>query len=196
MANDPYYHDTPVLRFEWAGWETDTYRLSQNGWDVSVQKDLYRKELNIAIKHQISGFLGLSGRIDFDYWEYREKLFRGEYGGSKFDGRALRMNMSQDDVLHRYVEIPSISEISFSPVDVTPRAYEMKTITIEDIKREIPFHTIENCRDNIYLEKASMADILKTALSKQVPMQKEIRERMYMDELRAKSKIQAKLRLI
>lgn len=55
------------VKVYWDGWETDTYRLQQNGWDLSVDQDPYRTEMRMVIRNQTHGFIGQTNGIPYHH---------------------------------------------------------------------------------------------------------------------------------
>lgn len=55
------------LRLQWAGWETTTQRLQQQGWQLSAEQDFYGNRMRIAMKHDGMNLLAMTPSFDFHY---------------------------------------------------------------------------------------------------------------------------------
>jgi hypothetical protein len=51
----------------WMGWETDTYKLQQNGWELSMDQDYCNERMRLAIRHREEGFIGQTNDIPMFY---------------------------------------------------------------------------------------------------------------------------------
>lgn len=60
------------LRLHWAGWETDTYRLQQGGWQLSADQDVAARRMRLMMQHSAMRMQALTDRIEFDYWQARD----------------------------------------------------------------------------------------------------------------------------
>jgi hypothetical protein len=69
LAGYPPRH--PILsqpiRLHWAGWETTTLKLQQNGWDLSASEEPYDGSMAIAFRHESSRVRGMSRMEQFNY---------------------------------------------------------------------------------------------------------------------------------
>jgi hypothetical protein len=57
------------LRLHWAGWETNTARLQQAGWQLSAEQDFYQDRMRIAMRHQGMNLMAMTPRFDFRFQE-------------------------------------------------------------------------------------------------------------------------------
>ena len=64
--NNPGLLSQPV-RLYWNGWESNTYKLQNNGWELSAMQDTQNNKMQIAFRHVQAGVRGMSENIDFDY---------------------------------------------------------------------------------------------------------------------------------
>ena len=55
------------MRLHFAGWETDTYRLQQNGWQLSAVEHIYNDSMQIAFQHQEYRMRGITNMIRREY---------------------------------------------------------------------------------------------------------------------------------
>jgi hypothetical protein len=57
------------LRLHWAGWETNTARLQQAGWQLSAEQDFYGNRMRIALRHEGMNLMAMTPSFDFHYME-------------------------------------------------------------------------------------------------------------------------------
>ncbi len=114
-------------------------------------------------------------------------FFREPYQGSPpFD-----MRLGSELIINKHVE----SMAEFQAIDATPMFTDIERKSIDDYRifREAP----QEAPQEIYLEKASLAEVLDIALSKQESNQAEIRERMLREQqAKQMSDIHTNLRLV
>lgn len=174
----------------WDGWESDTYRLQEYGWQFSVEQDIQRRKMYVAMHNQKYPLSGMSDRMDCDYYEH---AFNNQ-------ARQLEIQMRISNNM-RVEHIPMRVDSSFSsfnPVDMVPRYdFSVSSGKLEDL---VYFQLLNKDTKEIFLEKASMEDILQIALDKQAPDQARIRKNLVrqqeLDKYRRAGKVQAELRLV
>lgn len=58
----------------WAGWETNTFKLQQAGWQLSAEQDFMHQRMRIAMSHDGMRMMAMSPSIDFEYERsYRDR---------------------------------------------------------------------------------------------------------------------------
>ena len=184
------------VRIYWAGWETDTYRLQAEGWEISAQEDIQRRKMNIALRHADSGMRGFCEGMDWDYFRNMER----QQQMGMMDSRNLPTFHAQlaSDIIVNHPGAMMSEDIPYHAIDARPM---MQNLNMEgkSVDSFAHFRRIEKPSDEIYLRKASMAEILEMALQKQEPKQEEIRQQMVRDnELKVMrtSQLRANLRLV
>lgn len=175
---------TPVDLF-WEGWRSDTITLLRHGWDFSADQDLHSMRYRLAMRNDRLGLTGISSYYPFD----------------TYFGDMRKSILLQACLYPEHLRIQRISPIKagdFSAVDVRPELIE--THSLRDL---IPFKEINIDAKQLFLEEASISDILEIALSKQSGKQREIRQRMLREESSKgdiipmpESEIKAELRLV
>jgi hypothetical protein len=55
------------VKVRWAGWETDTYRLQQNGWQLSAEQDVCYNRMRLVMRHEQIGMIGQTNDLDWDF---------------------------------------------------------------------------------------------------------------------------------
>lgn len=175
------------MKLIWAGWETDTLKLQQAGWELSAQQDYAMDMLRIAMRHKHLNVVGMSNGID-----YRQVVHAPLNTAPFYDAVNLGISYRIEQ------QCLNFSPEAFNPIDATPR---MTDRTIHHLEELQIFKTVNQDAKEIYLSEASMSDILNVALSKQDDRQAEIRQRMIKDQeisdmTKRDSNVQAELRLV
>lgn len=150
-----YYLRGRPLPVGFLGFESDTFRLQQAGWQIAESSD--RGHFQIALRHPQHGVAGVSDAIE------RDRVFcqihRSYHGGPEI---RIEVRISAN-VLSPYQ--------GFLAVDTTP-AWEPCFGYLMDAPY---FRPIEGGRE-IFLKEATMEEILHIALAKQEPERVRIQE--------------------
>lgn len=173
------------LDLHWAGWRADTLTLQRYGWQLSARQNIYDNSMQIALRHPESKVHGISNVAEFDYMRSLNDPCMER------PMPVLAFRLASDFVIQ---EIHHGTDMNFVPIDADP-AYEMMT-KLSDAKF---FREINTNVKQVFLEQASMGEILDIALQKQAPRQAEIRQKMIRDEemkIQRNSRLQAELRLV
>ena len=150
----PRFKNRPVKVF-WAGWESDTYRLGSQGWEISAEQDIMSMNMRLAIRHPKMDIVGIT---DIESYAY-ESLMR--------DMSPIALpTMLQFRTLGRQIMINTMggSGFDFTPVDFRPQYLDSKIERLEDFANFTP---IEIPTEQVYLREANMAEILKVAAERQ-----------------------------
>lgn len=183
------------VNVRWLGWETDTYRLQEAGWELSAQEDISRQRMNILMRHKEANIRGMCEAMDWDY-------FRNERSGYDNNPHSMRntstfgARLAMDFIVNHHQA--GMSFDNFNPIDARPMYQEitMERRSLDDLAH---FRKLEKPSDEIYLRKASMAEIMEMALEKQEPNQDRIRKKMVRDnelQVMRNSQLRANLRLV
>lgn len=108
------------VRLHWAGWETDTVRLQQNGWQLSAEQDVYRNEMRLAIKHESARVYGISSRVP---WEYMAEL-------QHFQGvptLPMQYMAARAEIIHH-----ETGPLAFAPIDAMPQIATARRVHMDD----------------------------------------------------------------
>lgn len=150
----------PIVKFQWAGWNSDTLRLKKAGWDISVEESVLHRTIQFIIRHRAYKIYGISQELPYTYYEN------------------LRFNSGLElAILHMCsrlnITIP-LQPQAFQAVETMPEIAEIKQHDIEDFKL---FKTIGG--KEIYLPEKSVNELLSDILEKQAPFQEELREKKH-----------------
>jgi len=155
------YKNVPLsrpIKVYWAGWETTTTALQQNGWELSQEKDYRRQSLRIAIRHKNCNLYGVTKFISYDYAEYsiRHKIlppFNMQYMANKV----------QVNVMDNYD--------NFKPIDAMPQIRDVEIKNIEDFNI---FATPLVRTEEIIVNPETVSDLLIRIKEMQMPEQERI----------------------
>lgn len=176
------------IKLYWAGWETDTYRLGSEGWEISAEQDIHNHQMRIAINHSKARIQGIS---NIDSYAYQEFM-------SDIDFSPRIPTMLRFDDLSRQIYINSMRnrEVTFQPVDYRPHYIDTEIKSLHDFAN---FSSPEIAKNEVFLHEANINQILEMALQKQAPHQEEIRREMIKrQEIRQMKtgKLHTELRLV
>lgn len=178
------------IRIHWMGWETDTARLAENGWDISVDQNLQHRSMEIAIRKNSErgqSIYGMTEMKEFEYHRYLHNYHPHEYVYPLF-----KMLLAYEIIINeRYVRAKE-----FSAVNAHPSYMEVNN-SMDRIENLIHFQKIKQDTKQIILQRASMQEVLEFALSKQAPEQERIRKEMLkrqeMERFKQASEVKAEL---
>lgn len=166
MANGlPSLLSFPLKCF-WAGWETDTLRLQQNGWQLSAEQDVYYNRLRIAINHREMHIQGLSDFIDLNFHTFRLGDL-AKYNPYQFANMLGPINFQLANRL--LLNIQSHVPLNFSPIDAYPQMASFEPKSLEDLVYFAP--NLMRTQELIIPEK-SVIDLLDEIIKKQDPAKK------------------------
>lgn len=186
-----YVLSEPV-RVHWRGWESNTTRLGQAGWQISAHEDAYNDRLAVAIRHPDTGMTGVSYAATYHYHRLRDRG-RGNWLELPFElemeamGRAI-----YSQALARTVGVGPMSRgtgVSWRAIDPFPQYMEIEEAKrIEDI---VHFASLEKKKD-IIIRPESVPELMEKILKLQQPMREQhFRERA--KEARANTTVHARL---
>jgi len=176
------------LRLRWNGWESNTYELQNNGWELSANQDIRSNRMAIAIRHKQLNVRGLSDFVDFNFFRRYDS-----YNAIKYP--VFGCQLASDLI----IQIPNNVETytqEFNPIDARPMYRKTESRHLDNFAH---FRKIERVENEIYLEPASMDDILNMALDRQAPRQEEIRKEMVRRQelnVMRSSQLKAHLRVV
>jgi len=156
------------IKLHWAGWETDTYQLAQHGWQISADQNLRMNQMMIAINHPKGGIRGMTG---IEEWHFQRIMQEGAHATLP---TSLKFDHIAKDI---WVRTTTPGDFDFHAIDPVPR-YEQNMI-IQKLEDLAHFATVgEQSKNQLYLEEASIDQILEMAITKQTPDQERIRAEM------------------
>jgi hypothetical protein len=143
------------VKVYWEGWETDTYTLQQNGWDLSVDQDHMRMYMRMVVRNKRLGFIGQTNNIPMEYVRY------GDFDQPK---HIWQMQcMGRDIRVHEHGPISAYA--NFKAIDAKPQLSFEKVTSLEDL---VPFARAPLVRTQaLVLPEASVDDLLAEILARQ-----------------------------
>ncbi len=184
--NFPRYMGLPI-RLRWEGWESNTFDLQQNGWEVSVSQSPSEQRMMLALHHRQMRLTGISPMIRFDFRTVEIDRYLQ-------DVEIPIIHISpqiQVITLHQHQLVQSglphgrgINWGNFTPVDAAPGAILEKVESIHDL---IHFQPIPKTEEIIIPEK-NVSELLQEILKKQEPEQKKYWKRVQEEAMLARGR--------
>lgn len=114
----------PIFKIEWAGWESDTLRLQNNGWEISVEQDVAYRRMRFAIRNDRFRIYGVSTMIDeLDYMDMTNRHYYTEFPTVRVQHMASKFEV-----------IIQADFSKFEPIDATPMFSTQERKSLEDFK--------------------------------------------------------------
>lgn len=155
-----------------AGFESDTFRLQKNGWQLSVEQMYDRCAIRLAMKHEGARIFAITHTIDM--YQYMQTNFtRGKLAGLSMADPPMIFNVAAIGNDIRFQIMPT-GPVSFKAFDATPQYTEAPLVNFEDA---VPFRPLNNEAPEIILADKNVAELMEMALRMQDPKQREIREK-------------------
>lgn len=145
----------PVL---WLGWETDTYRLQQAGWELSVDQCVEQMAMRMVVRHQQAGFIGQTNNIPMQLARdpYYDEAPKHIWQMSNL-GREIRVHSHGGPAINGY--------LNFQAVDAKPQLSFEEVRSLEDM---VPFAGAPIVQSRaLILPEASVDDLLAGILERQ-----------------------------
>lgn len=153
------------LKVEWAGWETNTYRLQQAGWKLSAEQDVYQNRMRLAMQHERMNLYAMSRVTDFEYERYAMDR--------SFDFPMIVMQAMGREV---FIQEHGRIDWGFNAIDAKPCLADRKITRIEDLAHFAA--PLVRCNEVIIPEE-SVPELMQKILKLQQPARTErIREQM------------------
>lgn len=160
------YRDRPLsmpMRVHFAGWESDTYRLQQNGWQLSAHEDFMYDGFQLAMRHEQYGIHGLSARVPYEYRSMMNSPLTRDFGHAMPDVPVA--------LASRFVsQIFGTDFTKFSPIDAQPQFDTRQIQYIEDFKLFAP-NLVRT--QEIIVPEYDVDQLLTMILEKQQPAREE-----------------------
>lgn len=151
------------IKLVWAGWETDTLRLQQAGWQLVAEQNVIYDSMRILMRHegmQMQAFTDLFG------FRFRQAL-------TDFDGSYLRSITVPCQAMARRIDFHITGSIDWSaarPIDAYPQFRDREVRSLEDLVHFAPLLTRTN---EVILSEAEVPDLLGEILKRQDPARQE-----------------------
>lgn len=156
-----------------AGWESDTLRLQQSGWNLSVRQRPDYLGYELAITNQTLGLYAFSDESRFDGPFYQHGV---PPSGRDLVPFIIRQVVNRGStIMTMDMTVQSVNE--FSPIDARPMVNSDNFMKVEDLNIWRPL------AEEIYVEEVNMTvlDHLQAIKDLQAPDQARIRERVLRD---------------
>lgn len=149
------------VKVYWDGWETDTYRLQQNGWDLSVDQDPSYRRMRLVIRNQRQGFIGQTNDIPM------ELLYPDPHRNIWEDDRPAHIwqmrHMGRSIMVQEHGPISAYA--NFKAIDAKPQLSFDRVTSLEDL---VPFAAAPLVRTQaLVLPEKTVDDLLAEILEKQ-----------------------------
>lgn len=148
------------VKVYWAGFESNTFRLEQEGWSISANQDVANDSMELAMRHERAGLYAITRREH--NWGYREQM----YAEMRWERRPpLKLHIEEMRSHIQTRQIHSLNYTDFSPIRSTPMVVEMDRIeSLADMVHFAPLHTKQ-----IILPPDTVPDLMKRILEMQEP---------------------------
>ncbi len=155
------------MRLHFAGWETDTYRLQQNGWQLSAVENIFDDSMQIAFQHQEYRMRGITHRIRREY-----DMMMATGPNHVFDAPC---HLATDFISHTHSLTPFDR---FKPIDAEPQFMQMAQRMSENMifapnlarTQEIivPDHSVDQLLDMMLNQQAgNRAELIRKRVRQQ-----------------------------
>lgn len=160
---DKYLASQP-MKLHFAGWETDTFRLQQHGWQLSAVQDPYYNAIQVAFHHPEYRIRGISGKID----HYEARSYMG-FGGLRDGPRYLEApaHLASDFTMHTMSVAPFGK---FQPIDAEPQLMDTRQL----MSQHMVFAPNLARTQEIIVPEHSVDDLLNMMLDKQAANRAEL----------------------
>ena len=153
------------LKVEWAGWETNTYRLQQAGWKLSAEQDVFQNRMRLAMQHERMNLYAMSRMTEFEYERYAMDR--------SFDFPMIVMQAMGREV---FIQEHGRIDWGFNAIDAKPCITDRKISRIEDLAHFAA--PLVRCNEVIIPEE-SVPELMQKILKLQQPARTErIKEQM------------------
>lgn len=160
---DKYLASQP-WKLHFAGWETDTFRLQQNGWQLSAVQDPCYDAIQIAFQHPEYRIRGISSKIA----HYDARSHMG-FGGLRDGPRYMEAHaqLASDFITHTATVAPFAS---FKPIDAEPQLMDTRQM----MSQNMVFAPNLARTQEIIVPEHSVDDLLNMMLDKQAANRAEL----------------------
>lgn len=141
-----------------AGFRTDTFRLQQAGWQLSMEQDLMRMSIRLAMRFEPARLYMVSEAADHDFFRHSDHL------------PVFHVRHCASNVVVQLME----STFDFKPIDAKPAFVSEQRKGIEDFNLFAPLQTRT---EEILVEPQSVAECLDLIKRLQAPELAAIRKR-------------------
>lgn len=156
---------SPKTKVLWAGWESDTFRLQQAGWQVSAEQDVASMNCRFAFKNANCRIYGLTNLVNYAdmYDAYRDGNFHRQLPPLIIQYMASRMEIRLYDDLSK-----------MQPIDTQPNL--LINEEYKNIEDFMIFRPIGKANE-IIVAPQEVSQMLDLIIKQQNPKQKDLREK-------------------
>lgn len=159
-GSDPRWLAKPVP-VHWLGWETDTYRLQQNGWELCMDQDPMRMQMRMVVRHPTEQIIGQTNNIPLHL--AAPPGVESVYGQDAYPRHIWQMRMGRSIMVHEHGPVSAYA--NFKAVDAMPRLDFERVTSLEDL---VPFPAAPIVRNQaLILPEATVDDLLAGILERQ-----------------------------
>jgi hypothetical protein len=159
-----------LVNILFAGWESNTYRLQQQGWQISVNEDPSSRFIQIALKHPQLSMYGLTEKVDYRRMEDIEAMQR--HSGMCLQVIRMETNMMIDQPIMMLQEVVAPGMRGFVPVDARPSVTMKEQTHIDDFRIFRPMAE----HKQIIVPEQNVGELMAKIHELQTPEQDRIRE--------------------
>lgn len=166
-----YFVQSMPFKIRWAGFESDTLTLQNNGWTIAVEDYFFhalgQHELRFILKHDMLNLHAITRveRIDFNYLMNHMRSYQ--------DYIPFHIQIIAKEIM--YTSIPEIRTENLNLIDCSPECIKMDYGSISELSI---FKTLVKPDNALIIEPDKISSILQQIVDAQAPNQKEIRDRM------------------
>jgi hypothetical protein len=134
-----------------AGWESDTYTLQRNGWQIAADEDMRDCTMQLALSHKGAGIQAITHKVD---WQYMRDFAAGQSAA----------HVIHVSTMHREIRMEMMGrvEMNFNLIDAKPQLRKSEIVTLDDL-----CHFAKP--QQIILPEKTTAELLEEILAKQQP---------------------------
>lgn len=185
---DRYLASRP-WKLHFAGWETDTYRLQQNGWQLSAIQDPYYDSMQIAFQHPEYRIRGISAHVRG--YDARSQVYNGMSGIPQDIMPTIGAHMASDFVMHTATVAPFSK---FQPIDAEPQLMDMRQM----MSQNMVFAPNLARTQEIIVPEHSVDDLLNMMLDRQAAnraelIRKRVRQQGEMVDFQPRTNVHAQI---
>ncbi len=158
-----------LVNLVFCGWESNTYRLQQQGWQVSVSERPDQMDIQMALKHPGLSMYGLTER--FNYQRMREMEDMQRHSGISLQIVRMETDMQIQRPMMMAQEVVAPDMKGFVPVDARPSVVFKEKTHIDDFRifRPLAQHK------QIIVPEQSVSELMAQIHKMQSPEQDRIR---------------------
>jgi hypothetical protein len=145
----------------WAGWETNTWQLQQNGWQLSAEQSFELGRARILMKHPEMRIYAMSDAMSYDFFRQRDGA------PVVFVCRHFVTEMVINDTFDLRM---------FGPIDARPQVVERHMLTEAEDRFKL-FAPVLTRTEEIIVEPKTVQECLEHIRKLQAPELAAVRER-------------------